>query len=71
MAWGCICTRTLTSALRWISHWNPGWCLPLNLSCLKRDTDFGMQVKDVALITDTGCELLSNFTNTDQLIVVQ
>jgi Xaa-Pro aminopeptidase len=32
---------------------------------------FGMQIKDVVLITETGCELMSNFTNTDQLIVVK
>jgi Xaa-Pro aminopeptidase len=33
--------------------------------------NFGMQIKDVIAITETGCELLSNFTNTDQLIVVR
>jgi hypothetical protein len=30
-----------------------------------------MQLKDVALITEDGCELLSNYTNTDRLIVVR
>jgi Xaa-Pro dipeptidase len=33
--------------------------------------NFGMQIKDVVVIMETGCELLSNFTNTDQLIVVR
>ncbi|HEY7244596.1 MAG TPA: Xaa-Pro peptidase family protein [Xanthobacteraceae bacterium] len=32
--------------------------------------NFGMQIKDVVLINDSGCELLSDFTNTDRLIVV-
>jgi Xaa-Pro aminopeptidase len=32
--------------------------------------NFGMQIKDVVLINDGGCELLSNFTNTDRLITV-
>jgi len=29
---------------------------------------FGMQNKDMVLVTDKGCELLSDFTNTDRLI---
>jgi Xaa-Pro dipeptidase len=33
--------------------------------------NFGMQIKDVALIKDGGCELLSDFTDTDRLIVVR
>jgi hypothetical protein len=32
---------------------------------------FGMQIKDVALITESGCELLSDYTDTDRLIVVK
>jgi Xaa-Pro aminopeptidase len=31
---------------------------------------FGMQNKDMLLVTDNGCELLSNYTNTDRLIRV-
>ena len=31
---------------------------------------FGMQNKDMMLVTETGCELLSDYTNTDQLIMV-
>ncbi len=33
--------------------------------------NFGMQIKDVVVITDGGCELLSDFTNTDRMIVVK
>lgn len=29
---------------------------------------FGLQVKDMLLVTDEGCELLSGYTDTDQLI---
>jgi Xaa-Pro aminopeptidase len=31
---------------------------------------FGMQNKDMVVVTETGCELLSAFTNTDRLIRV-
>ncbi len=31
---------------------------------------FGMQNKDMLLVTDSGCELLSAYTNTDRLIRV-
>jgi len=31
---------------------------------------FGMQKKDMVLVTDTGCELLSDYANTDKLIIV-
>jgi ectoine hydrolase len=49
----------------------PGMVLAFEPLVFETGHGFGMQVKDVALITDTGCELLSNFTNTDELIVVQ
>jgi Xaa-Pro dipeptidase len=32
--------------------------------------NFGLQIKDVVVINDTGCELLSDFTNTDRLTVI-
>jgi len=32
---------------------------------------YGMQNKDMVLVTDNGCELLSDHTNTDKLIVVK
>ena len=31
---------------------------------------FGMQNKDMVLVTTSGCELLSDYTNTDKLIMV-
>jgi Xaa-Pro aminopeptidase len=31
---------------------------------------FGLQLKDMVLVTSTGCELLSNSTNTDELLVI-
>lgn len=31
---------------------------------------FGMQNKDMVLVTDGGCELLSNYANTDKLLIV-
>jgi hypothetical protein len=30
-----------------------------------------MQNKDVMLVTENGCELLSDYANTDKLLVVQ
>ena len=32
---------------------------------------FGMQNKDMVLVTDDGCELLSDYTDTDKLIIVE
>jgi Xaa-Pro aminopeptidase len=32
---------------------------------------FGMQNKDVVLVTETGCELLSDYADTDRLLVIQ
>jgi Xaa-Pro aminopeptidase len=31
---------------------------------------FGMQNKDMVLVTDSGCELLSDHTDPDRLIIV-
>jgi Xaa-Pro aminopeptidase len=31
---------------------------------------FGMQNKDIVLVTETGCELLSDYTDTETLIRV-
>ena len=31
---------------------------------------FGMQNKDMVLVTSRGCELLSNYCNTDNLLVI-
>jgi Xaa-Pro dipeptidase len=45
----------------------------LGIEPLVMDTGygFGMQNKDMVRITDTGCELLSDFTDTDRLIMVK
>ncbi len=32
---------------------------------------FGMQNKDMVIVTETGCELLSDYTDTDRLIIVE
>ena len=48
----------------------PGMVLAFEPLVFETGHGFGMQIKDVVVITGTGCELLSNFTNTDQLIVV-
>jgi Xaa-Pro aminopeptidase len=32
---------------------------------------FGMQNKDMVLVTDRGCELLSDYADTDKLIIVK
>jgi Xaa-Pro dipeptidase len=32
---------------------------------------FGMQNKDIVTVTDSGCQLLSDYTNTDELIVIK
>jgi Xaa-Pro aminopeptidase len=39
--------------------------------CYRTGHGFGMQNKDMMLVTQTGCELLSDHTNTDRLIVIQ
>lgn len=49
----------------------PGMVLAFEPLVFETGHDFGMQVKDVVLITETGCELLSKFTDTDQLIMVR
>jgi Xaa-Pro dipeptidase len=49
----------------------PGMVLAFEPLVFDTGYDFGMQIKDVVLITEDGCELLSNYTNTDQLILVQ
>jgi hypothetical protein len=32
---------------------------------------FGLQNKDMVAVTETGCELLSDYANTDELIRVE
>jgi len=49
----------------------PGMVLAFEPLVFATGHGFGMQIKDVALITPTGCELLSDYTDTDRLIVVK
>ena len=39
--------------------------------CYRTGHGFGMQNKDMFLVTETGCELLSDYGNTDRLLVVK
>ena len=49
----------------------PGMVLAFEPLVFDTGYGFGMQVKDVVLITDSGCELLSNYSDTDRLILVR
>jgi Xaa-Pro dipeptidase len=48
-----------------------GMVLGFEPLCYETGYGFGMQNKDMLLVTETGCDLLSDYTNTDKLIVVQ
>jgi ectoine hydrolase len=48
-----------------------GMVLGVEPLCYQTGYGFGMQNKDMMLVTETGCELLSDYTNTDKLLVVQ
>lgn len=48
----------------------PGMVIAIEPLIYDTGYGFGMQNKDMLLITNTGCELLSNYTNTDTLIQV-
>lgn len=48
-----------------------GMVLGVEPLCYQTGYGFGMQNKDMMLVTDTGCELLSNYANTDHLLVVE
>ena len=39
--------------------------------CYQTGHGFGMQNKDMLLVTETGSELLSDYANTDKLLVIQ
>jgi hypothetical protein len=39
--------------------------------CYETGYGFGMQNKDMLLVTEAGCDLLSDYTNTDKLLVVK
>ena len=48
-----------------------GMVLGVEPLCYQTGYGFGMQNKDMMLVTETGCELLSDYANTDKLLVVQ
>ena len=47
-----------------------GMVLGFEPLCYRTGYGFGMQNKDMLVVTETGCELLSDFTDTDRLLVV-
>jgi len=47
-----------------------GMVLGFEPLCYRTRYGFGMQNKDVVAVTDEGAVLLSDYTNTDELIVV-
>lgn len=47
-----------------------GMVLGVEPLCYQTGHGYGMQNKDMMLVTETGCELLSDYANTDRLLVV-
>jgi Xaa-Pro aminopeptidase len=47
-----------------------GMVLGVEPLCYQTGYGYGMQNKDMMLVTETGCELLSDYANTDHLLVV-
>jgi Xaa-Pro dipeptidase len=48
-----------------------GMVLGVEPLCYQTGYGYGMQLKDMMLVTDSGCELLSDYANTDKLHVVR
>jgi Xaa-Pro dipeptidase len=48
-----------------------GMVLGVEPLCYRTGYGFGMQNKDMMLVTETGCELLSDYAHTDKLLVIQ
>jgi Xaa-Pro aminopeptidase len=48
-----------------------GMVLGVEPLCYRTGHGYGMQNKDMMLVTETGCELLSDYADTDQLLVVR
>ena len=48
-----------------------GMVLGFEPLCYETGHGFGMQNKDMLLVTANGCELLSDYANTDKLLVVK
>jgi Xaa-Pro aminopeptidase len=47
-----------------------GMVLGVEPLCYQTGYGYGMQNKDMMLVTDSGCELLSDYANTDRLLVI-
>jgi Xaa-Pro aminopeptidase len=48
-----------------------GMVLGVEPLCYQTGHGYGMQNKDMMLVTETGCELLSDYANTDRLLVIR
>lgn len=48
-----------------------GMVLGVEPLCYQTGHGYGMQNKDMMLVTETGCELLSDYANTDNLLVIR
>ena len=48
-----------------------GMVLGVEPLCYQTGYGYGMQNKDMMLVTDSGCELLSDYANTDRVLVVR
>lgn len=48
-----------------------GMVLGVEPLCYQTGYGYGMQIKDMMLVTDSGCELLSDYADTDRLLVVK
>lgn len=53
------------------AHLEAGMVLGVEPLCYQTGHGYGMQNKDMMLVTDSGCELLSDYADTDRLLVVR
>jgi Xaa-Pro dipeptidase len=53
------------------AHLEAGMVLGVEPLCYQTGYGYGMQNKDMMLVTETGCELLSDYADTDRLLVVR
>jgi Xaa-Pro dipeptidase len=53
------------------AHLEAGMVLGVEPLCYQTGYGFGVQNKDMMLVTESGCDLLSNYADTDNLLVVK
>ena len=53
------------------AHLEAGMVLGVEPLCYQTGHGYGMQNKDMMLVTETGCALLSDYANTDRLLVIR